>query len=41
VGQADDLEAVEALGVGGPAERLLEVLGIGAGESDADHGGAG
>jgi len=31
VGQADDLEAVAELAVGGPAEGLFEALGLGVG----------
>jgi hypothetical protein len=40
VGQADDLEAVEELAVGGPTERPFKASGLGVGELNADHGGA-
>jgi hypothetical protein len=38
VGQADDLEPVEELTVGGLAEGPFEALGLGVGQLDADHG---
>ena len=41
MGQADDLEAIEEVAVGGQSEGLFEALGLGVGQLDADHGGAG
>ena len=38
VGQADDLEAIAGLAVGGLAEGQFEALGLVLGEMDADHG---
>jgi hypothetical protein len=38
IGHQDDLQAVAQLAVLGAAEQLLQALGLGFGQLDADHG---